>query len=860
MKFSFTQLGLLSILLLTSTLVSGQILNNLSITEPASIAGNYPTGQPVWGQQVNSFSGEAIFINDGVGTVTDGCDGGADNVDGRVAFIDRGDCQFGTKALLAAEAGAVAAVICNNEPLQGVFIGAAGDDGDAVTIPVFFLSFESCERIRVEAERAPIQVSMGFFCGVPAFGPEVIWGAEPGQGDFEGGLNEWTVESVMDTSWAWTDAPTITGAFTNAAIDGTSCNGYMSFPSDFYDNDGDPNQIGAAIHCPQGCTGSLFSPTIDLSGQQVDGLFVAFWHEWRVFSPTSTELIVSYDEGQTWPDTLAISGDPFAGLTSQNTDCTVITTPVNAGGQGDLFIPLENYNGEPTLNLQFRHVGSYYYASIDDVRLINASFFDIGLSNTFFAQAPSTTIPSTMVQPIPLHLDIDNSGNITATDVSMEAVALDPNGNVDGTYVNDTYLDQPPYCFLNENNTFADFHVPSPILGVHTVDYNNTTPGDIFPANDNIQFQYEVTDSLWLSATRPGPGSGAAVDGDFRNLWTGLLSNDPMDANFPGFDWGTAYTFYVPDDGSGEDLFLNTVRFGVNDKAGNTGDVKVYLYLWNPEEGSSLPDNRGTGAYVITPDDLQLFGSMGSNVFGQIGNTQPLSASLSSVFDMTDMRIAMGIADTNTGGPRLDANGSIIPLQLIKDQMYALVFVYNTEADSELEMLAASAFDGGPFDLAPYNFAMDNLWLNGNIDRAIRTGATVTAATPFVANGDFSAELQGYVWDTGYWTTNQPWIEMNISSFITSTEDISPELAASIDVFPNPVSDVLNISVNLSEISEAASFELMNVAGELVKVMQENNVRVGNYQMNVSDVTPGVYSLNIRTEAGFTSKKVVISE
>ena len=191
--------------------------------------------------------------------------------------------------------------------------------------------------------------------------------------------------------------------------------------------------------------------------------------------------------------------------------------------------------------------------------------------------------------------------------------------------------------------------------------------------------------------------------------------------------------------------------------------------------------------------------------------------------------------------------------------MYALVFVYNTEQEEELEMLANNA-DSGPYDLAPYNIAMDSLYLNGKIDKIIRTGATVTTdANPFVAKGDFETELQEYVWDAGYWTTNQPWIEMDFFRRIGSTEELSSELAASIDVFPNPVSDVLNINVNLNQTTELVTFELMNVTGELVKVRRESNVSTGTYQMDVGDLTSGVYTLNVRTESKFTSKKVVIS-
>ena len=721
-----------------------------------------------------------------------------------------------------------------------------------MTIPVFYLSFELCETIRVVAEDNPIEVNLGFRCEIPEYGPEVIWGAEPGQGDFDGGLNGWTVVSEMDTSWAWTEDPIVTGSFTNVAIEGSSCNGFMSFPSDYYDTA--PLAFAPPI-CRAPCSGSLFSPTIDLTNQQIDGLFVVFWHEWRVFAFTNTQLIVSYDDGATWPDSIGISSDPF----SHNADCSFMKTPVNKGGQGEFLIPVPNYNGQASIKLQFRHIGNYYYASIDDVRLINASYLDIGLSNTSYAQAPATNIPYSMVQPIPFQVDIENRGNITATNASLTATARTPNGDVDGIYLNDIFQDQEPFCFLNQNNTFTEFHVPSPIIGTHTVDYNNTTIGDINSANDNIHFAYNITEETWLSVDRPESGTGNPIlDGEFRNMWTGLLANDPLSSNFAGFDWGLAYTFYVPESGDGN--VLNTVRFGVNDKPGNTGDVKIYLYLWDPEEGSSLPDNRLIGEYLITPDDLQLYGVMGENGFGQKINSQPLNSGLSIAFDWTDITIKMGVADPLTGTPTLSADGYPLPLSLRGNQMYALVFVYNTEVESELEMLS-NGQECTASELGTYNYAMDNLWLNGHIGTPIRTGATVTSASnPFIQNGDFVAEIQNYVWDTGFWTANQPWIEMNITPPTVSTEDISPELAASIDVFPNPVSDVLNISVNLSETSEAASFELMNVAGELVKVMQENNIRVGNYQMNVSDVTPGVYSLNIRTEAGFTSKKVVISE
>jgi len=57
--------------------------------------GNQPT-QPV--------SGPGTLIEDGTDPVNDGCEPGSSNVSAKVAFIDRGVCEFGTKALYAENA------------------------------------------------------------------------------------------------------------------------------------------------------------------------------------------------------------------------------------------------------------------------------------------------------------------------------------------------------------------------------------------------------------------------------------------------------------------------------------------------------------------------------------------------------------------------------------------------------------------------------------------------------------------------------------------------------------------------------------------------------------------------------------
>jgi extracellular elastinolytic metalloproteinase len=85
------------------------INTSLDIIEPSIIAGSYPHVPGGFGGQFpgDTLVGEVVLVNDGVDTTTDACDpiqNGAD-LDGKIAMIDRGNCQFGVKALAAEQQG-----------------------------------------------------------------------------------------------------------------------------------------------------------------------------------------------------------------------------------------------------------------------------------------------------------------------------------------------------------------------------------------------------------------------------------------------------------------------------------------------------------------------------------------------------------------------------------------------------------------------------------------------------------------------------------------------------------------------------------------------------------------------------------
>ncbi|RYE12826.1 MAG: hypothetical protein EOP51_30845, partial [Sphingobacteriales bacterium] len=70
-----------------------------------------------------------------------GCVAPTNNMAGKIALIFRGDCEFGAKALVAQNQGAIAVIIVNNVSGGPVGMGV-GAVGASVTIPVMMISLE----------------------------------------------------------------------------------------------------------------------------------------------------------------------------------------------------------------------------------------------------------------------------------------------------------------------------------------------------------------------------------------------------------------------------------------------------------------------------------------------------------------------------------------------------------------------------------------------------------------------------------------------------------------------------------------------------------------------------------------------
>lgn len=118
--------------------VGGRVL----INSPANIAGSIiHTIANDWGKAIKDITnpiGDVEIVKadpyEACGVLTNGS-----AINGKIALIKRGNCEFGAKALAAQNAGAVAVIIVNHSPGPPVGMGA-GALGSQVNIPVIMVS------------------------------------------------------------------------------------------------------------------------------------------------------------------------------------------------------------------------------------------------------------------------------------------------------------------------------------------------------------------------------------------------------------------------------------------------------------------------------------------------------------------------------------------------------------------------------------------------------------------------------------------------------------------------------------------------------------------------------------------------
>jgi PA domain-containing protein len=149
----------------------------LLVTAPAAAAGSYSVGRADFGPALSNPGATGQIVAATSGTATDGCSTITSSVSGKIALMDRGNCNFTVKARNAQAAGAIAAVIADNK--DEALFGMSGSDS-TITIPSALVTMNDGANLRVNL---PASANLGtdatLLAGADAAGRMLLYAPNP---------------------------------------------------------------------------------------------------------------------------------------------------------------------------------------------------------------------------------------------------------------------------------------------------------------------------------------------------------------------------------------------------------------------------------------------------------------------------------------------------------------------------------------------------------------------------------------------------------------------------------------------------------------------------------------------------------
>jgi hypothetical protein len=117
------------------------------VNSPAGIAGNYTVGTADFGSRLLSTGLSANVAQaspaDGCSTITN-----TGAMSGRVALVDRGNCNFIVKVKNAQNAGAIGVIVVNNDTASPTAVIAMGGGDPTITIPTVMISLNDGSTVK----------------------------------------------------------------------------------------------------------------------------------------------------------------------------------------------------------------------------------------------------------------------------------------------------------------------------------------------------------------------------------------------------------------------------------------------------------------------------------------------------------------------------------------------------------------------------------------------------------------------------------------------------------------------------------------------------------------------------------------
>ncbi len=290
-------------------------------------------------------------------------------------------------------------------------------------------------------------------------------------------------------------------------------------------------------------------------------------------------------------------------------------------------------------------------------------------------------------------------------------------------------------------------------------------------------------------------------DSTFSKEFRATSLNRPSNANWGQNEprsWAYGNYYYVTDG----NYFATSTSFIIGGSAENKGlDLAAILYKWTDtnQNGNAEPEERefvGFAPYTIQGTET--------------GNT------LVTV-------------------PLLDLDDE--PVKLEDNTAYIMMLEY------QVDRVDAPIVNFGFSNLIDYNSAVFTSQIIGNPRYAAMLGIA----------GNLSDATYGSV---GFGRGTVPVVRLNIQQAVNTKNLTLAE--NSVQVFPNPTSDYVIVDLNLEQSAKEVSILIFDITGKVVSSRKYQNLTKEKLELSVNELANGVYFLNVFTEAGRKTQKLVI--
>lgn len=707
-----------------------------------------------------------------------------------IALYDNCDALPGNVPFFCAnEPGENRAVLCMN-PGQEVIIRVWSADGDAGNW---------------EAGWGTFRISAFYGESFESEDVTVLWGDEPGQGDFDGGLGDWTTLGILcngapaeNAQWTWTESGI--GVYTFGPYGGISaiksrsfCNGAAIFDSGYLDLG--ETGVGGSGTCPwQDHEGALISPVIDISAFDVEGISVLFNQSMQRFVLGRHFLDYSTDGGASWTEI------------EINTEKTYLSTNPDTGEgyyNEEYRVPLPGAEGSANLRIRFRFSGVAYWWVIDDVRIIERECNNLR-ANDFFAVAPYGSWQIDQLSDFALIIDVENLGACLQTNVVVDFEIRNEGDEV--IYTQSLEYGDIEASVVDENRLFtacAELPAGTP-PGTYTGRYQVRSDSvDFNPNNTFREFTFTVDNTI-LSMDIPG----------------GTYFGSRPGGTYGKFRLGNHYFVKSGTDlNTGEQLQICTAEIGIGNAdaiADIGGDVLVYLYTWE--------DANGDG----DPQDSELERIAFNQYFFEPGDPN------NSIY-MIDL--------LNENDPNFE------PCVDLQDEThYVLVIEYIPPFSFPDDFLNILLQAGSVANFSATNFAHTPVAGQG-------LGSTCGPHYGMVLSRD-DEDLFAIGSFTGGPT---PVIRMVIDR-VVSTDPVVENQDYNVMIIPNPVSDVMQVNIDFGRSMDRVVLRVTDVQGRVVMDETRSFMEQDSWIKPVSHLANGTYFLSIITDQGVRTERFVVQK